>query len=421
VSPAVVIDAALLLLALVAALPALVLFAEVAAAVSSRPPGNAPAAAGLGSAPAAAAPDDGPGAAALARTARLAVLMPAHDEAAGIGATIASVVPQLGPHDRLLVVADNCSDDTATLARAAGAEVIERRDPERRGKGYALDFGMRWLERDAPDLVVMIDADCLLAPHALERLASRCAATARPVQALYLMQAPPGASTGQRIAAFAWLVKNKLRPLGATALGWPCQLMGTGMAFPWARIRAAQLASAHLVEDMQLGLDLAEAGAAPLFCPDALVTSTFPLDRDGSRSQRTRWEHGHLSVIAQVAPRLLGRALLRRDRLLAAMVLDLIVPPLAALVLLTGTLVLLEAVWWGLGGSAWPLAVSTVGFGLLALAVALAWRREGRAIVALRELLGLPLYVAAKIPLYLRLLTRRQVEWVRTKRDERGH
>jgi hypothetical protein len=107
--------------------------------------------------------------------------------------------------------------------------------------------------------------------------------------------------------------------------------------------------------------------------------------------------------------------------LLAAMVLDLIVPPLAALVLLTGTLVLLEAVWWGLGGSAWPLAVSTVGFGLLALAVALAWRREGRAIVALRELLGLPLYIAAKIPLYLRLLTRRQVEWVRTKRDERGH
>ena len=398
-----VIDAALLLLALVAVLPALVLFAEVAAAVSSRPLGNEPAAA------------------ALDRAARLAVLMPAHDEAAGIGATIASVSPQLGPRDRLVVVADNCSDDTATLARAAGAEVVERRDPERRGKGYALDFGMRWLERDPPDLVVMVDADCLLAPHALERLASRCAATARPVQALYLMQAPPGASTGQRIAAFAWLVKNKLRPLGAAALGWPCQLMGTGMAFPWPRIRAAQLASAHLVEDMQLGLDLAEAGAAPLFCPGALVTSTFPLDRDGSRSQRTRWEHGHLSVIAEAAPRLLVRALLRRDGLLAAMVLDLMVPPLAALALITVALGALEALWWALGGSAWPLAVSAVGFGLLGVAVALAWRREGREIVSLPELLALPLYVAAKIPLYLRLLTRRQVEWVRTKRDERGH
>jgi cellulose synthase/poly-beta-1,6-N-acetylglucosamine synthase-like glycosyltransferase len=396
-----VIDAALLLLALVAVLPAVILFAEVAAAVS-RPPRSAP------------------GASAGARTARLAVLMPAHDEAAGIAATIGSVLPQLGPRDRLVVVADNCADDTAGLARAAGAEVLERHDPQRRGKGYALDFGVRWLERDAPELVVMVDADCLLASQALERLATRCVSSARPVQALYLMNAPSGASMGQRIAAFAWLVKNKLRPLGAAAFGWPCQLMGTGMAFPWPLIREAHLASSHLVEDMQLGLDLAEAGAAPLFCPDALVTSTFPLDRDGSRSQRTRWEHGHLSVIAGVAPRLLGRALARRDGLLAAMVLDLIVPPLAALVLLTVALGLLEGVWWVLGGSAWPLVLSTAGLGLLVVAVALAWRREGRAIVSLPELLGLPLYVAGKIPLYLRLLTRRQVEWVRTKRDERS-
>jgi len=400
-SPSSVIDAALLLLALVALLPAVILFAEVVAAVS-RPPHRAPV-----------APGD-------VRSARLAVLMPAHDEAADIAATIGSVLPQLGPRDRLLVVADNCSDDTAALARAAGAEVIERRDPQRRGKGYALDFGVRWLERDAPDVLVMVDADCLLAAGALECLAVCSAASARPAQALYLMHAPSPASIGQRIAAFAWLVKNKLRPLGAAALGWPCQLMGTGMAFPWPLIREARLASSHLVEDMQLGLDLAEAGAAPLFCPDALVTSTFPSDADGTRSQRTRWEHGHLSVIATVAPRLLGRALTRRDGSLAAMVLDLIVPPLAALVLLTVALVLLEAVWWLLGGSAWPLVLSAAGLGLLAVAVALAWGREGRAIVSLPELLGLPLYVAGKIPLYLRLLTRRQVEWVRTKRDERS-
>ena len=396
-----VIDAALLLLALVALLPAVTLFAEVLAAVS-QPPRRAPVAPGG------------------VRNARLAVLMPAHDEAAGIATTIASVLPQLGPRDRLLVVADNCTDDTAALARAAGAEVIERADPRRRGKGYALDFGVRWLERDAPDVLVMVDADCLLAPRALDCLAACSTASARPVQALYLMHAPSPASIGQRIAAFAWLVKNKLRPLGAAALGWPCQLMGTGMAFPWPLIREARLASSHLVEDMQLGLDLAEIGSAPLFCPDALVTSTFPVDADGTRSQRTRWEHGHLSVIAAVAPRLLARALARRDGLLAAMVLDLIVPPLAALVLLTFALALLEAVWWLLGGSAWPLVLSAAGLALLAVAVALAWSREGRAIVSLPELLGLPLYVACKIPLYLRLLTRRQAEWVRTKRDERS-
>src|SRR5262252_6431115 len=77
----------------------------------------------------------------------LAVLIPAHDEAGGIAATIRAVIAQLRPCDRLLVVADNCSDDTASVAMSLGAEVIERRDPSLRGKGYALDHGVRHLER----------------------------------------------------------------------------------------------------------------------------------------------------------------------------------------------------------------------------------------------------------------------------------
>ena len=71
----------------------------------------------------------------------LAVLVPAHDEEEGIAATLAAVLAQLGPHDRLLVVADNCSDATAAVARAAGAEVVER-SSDLRGKGYALAHGI---------------------------------------------------------------------------------------------------------------------------------------------------------------------------------------------------------------------------------------------------------------------------------------
>lgn len=396
-----VFDAGLLLLSLLTAIPAMVLLVEIAAAVS-RKIGNDP--------------QDRT----LDRTERVAVLMPAHDEAAGIAAAIAALSPQLGARDRLLVVADNCTDDTAAIARAAHAEVIERRDPQRRGKGYALDFGMRWLERDPPDLVVMVDADCLAAGQSLDRLARACVETGRPVQALYLMHAPAGASLSQRIAAFAWLVKNKLRPLGAAALGWPCQLMGTGMAFLWPTAHSARLASSHLVEDMQLGLDLAAAGVAPHFCPGALVTSTFPVDRQGTRSQRMRWEQGHLSVIASVGPRLMARAVVRRDVRLAGMVLDLMVPPLAALVLCIAVLAGIDLAWWAVGGSGWPLAVSAVAFGLLGVGVVLAWLREGRSLVSLPELLGLPFYAAAKIPLYFRMLTRRQVEWVRTKRNDRS-
>ena len=355
------------------------------------------------------------------RAGALAVLMPAHDEAAGITAAIDAVRLQLRPSDRLLVVADNCSDDTAAVARAAGAEVVERSDPERRGKGYALDHGVRWLERNPPAMVVVVDADCIAAPHALDRLAARCSMAGRPVQALYRMQAPAGAGLPMRIAAFAWIVKNELRPLGASMLGWPCQLMGTGMAFPWPVLRDASLATGHLVEDMQLGLELARAGVAPLFCAEAEVGSVFPLDPAGARTQRTRWEHGHLATLVGVGPRLLCAGLLRARPALVAMALDLMVPPLAALALLLGALLVADGAWWAAAGGLLPFALVASALLLVASAVILAWRREGRALVSRRELLGLPVYVAAKLPIYLRLFRRRQVEWVRTKRDGPGH
>jgi cellulose synthase/poly-beta-1,6-N-acetylglucosamine synthase-like glycosyltransferase len=352
----------------------------------------------------------------------LVVLMPAHDEATGISAAIAAIRTQLGPRDRLLVVADNCSDATAAVARAAGAEVTVRVDPERRGKGYALDHGVRALEidpRGLPAVVVIVDADCIVAPRALEHLARRCLASGRPVQALYLMHAPTSGALGLRIAEFAWLVKNKLRPLGGSVLGWPCQLMGTGMAFPWTLIRNAPLASGHLVEDMQLGLDLAGAGTAPVFCPQALVQSVFPSDAAGARAQRTRWEHGHLSVIASAGPMLLAHALARRDAKLAGMALDLAIPPLAALVLTLSALLVIDLAWWWLAGDLWPAGVAALALALLGAGVLAAWWHEGRQIVSWRELLGVPLYVAAKIPVYVRLFTKRQVDWVRTKRDDR--
>jgi cellulose synthase/poly-beta-1,6-N-acetylglucosamine synthase-like glycosyltransferase len=350
-------------------------------------------------------------------SASVAVLMPAHDEEVGIAASIRSVLEQLRPGDRLLVVADNCSDGTAALARSLGAEVVERSDPTLRGKGYALDFGVRALEKMPADVVVVVDADCTLAPGALAALAGACVATDRPVQALYLMHPPTGASLGIRLAAFAWIIRNKLRPRGASRLGWPCQLMGTGMAFRWAAIEQAALASGHLVEDMQLGLELALAGTPPLFCERALVESVFPSDSEGIASQRMRWEHGHLATIGRDAPRLLWRAVRRLDLPLFTMALDLAVPPLASLVLMLFICAVMAAAWWAAAGAVVPLALAGVALALVASAVLLAWWREGRRLVSPRELAYLPVYVAAKIPVYVRLFTRRQAQWVRTKRD----
>jgi cellulose synthase/poly-beta-1,6-N-acetylglucosamine synthase-like glycosyltransferase len=347
------------------------------------------------------------------RRRRLAILIPAHNEALLIAATVRSVLPQLESADRLVVVADNCSDDTAAIAAREGAEAIVRIETARRGKGYALDFGIRHLERDPPEIVVIIDADCQVREGSIDRLACDCSRTGRPVQALYLMRAPRGAGLKARIAEFAWIVRNQARPMGLHRLGLPCQLMGTGMAFPWAVIRSANLATGHIVEDLKLGLDLARSATAPLFCPEALVSSDFPASDEGVRGQRERWEHGHLGTIVSEAPRLLWHGLTRLDGNSLALALDLSVPPLALLVLLVAAVWLVSAV-----SGAWrAFAMASIGAALLATAVLLSWARYARGVISLRNLAFAAVYALWKIPLYARFLIARRLDWVRAKRD----
>ncbi|MES2182639.1 MAG: glycosyltransferase family 2 protein, partial [Pseudomonadota bacterium] len=187
--------------------------------------------------------------------ARIAVLIPAHNESTGIIATLDSIKPQLKLTDRLIVVADNCSDDTGAIAAANGAEVVERHDTANRGKGFALDFGIRYLSHNPLDVVIIIDADCILAANGLKPLAAYALHHGRPIQALDLMYAK-ATDLRSKIAEFAWCVKNHVRPLGYAKLGLPCQLMGTGMAFPWHTISSADIANGSIVEDMKLGIDL---------------------------------------------------------------------------------------------------------------------------------------------------------------------
>jgi glycosyltransferase involved in cell wall biosynthesis len=352
---------------------------------------------------------------------RVAVLVPAHDEASIIASTLRSIVAQLAVNDRLLVIADNCTDETAAIATQEGAEVIVRSDLQRRGKGYALDYGVRHLERDPrgpPDLVIIIDADCQVCANTIDRLARTCARTMRPIQAMYLMHAPDHPRLKMRIAEFAWAIKNKVRPLGLYRLGLPCQLMGTGMAFPWSYISAARLASGHIVEDLQLGVDLARLGAAPLFCPSASVTSSFPSSEQGVASQRTRWEHGYLGVIVAETARLFALSLRTRNAALLVFALDLSVPPIALLVALLAMVWSASAIFYLFTHTRVPLFISSFEFLLLAIGIGLAWRKYGRHIISLSDLARAGVYVMWKIPLYAKFLGRRQSEWVRSKRDK---
>lgn len=361
---------------------------------------------------------EGPISATHGARAPVAVLVPAHNESSGLVPTLANIQNQLLPGDRLLVIADNCSDDTATVAKAAGADVVERNDPAKRGKGYALDWGVQHLRSNPPRIVIMVDADCRLADGAISYLAYTCAATCRPVQALYLMTAPLASEINHQAAEFSWRVKNWLRPLGLRALNLPCQLMGTGMAFPWDTIRSADLGSAQIVEDLKLGLDLTLAGHPPLFCPSARVTSEFPSSVKGAGTQRKRWEQGHLNLILNFAPRLLATAIARRDWNLLAITLDLAVPPLSLLGMLVLGVFGLSFSFAVAGYSAAALTLSTVSLLAFALAAFLAWLKCGRDVVPPSALLQIPSYAIRKLKLYRQLASgKTDSQWTRTDRS----
>jgi cellulose synthase/poly-beta-1,6-N-acetylglucosamine synthase-like glycosyltransferase len=380
--------------AFILAIPVLVLFLQVTASLPQRRP------AGLPSGP----------------RPNAAILIPAHNEAQTIRRTLMSVSSQMTESDRLVVIADNCSDDTAELARQHGAEVAVRTNDDLRGKGYALDHGLGYLEKTgAPEVVIFVDADCQLHQECLARLALASHQSGRPVQAAYLMNPPNSSRMTASLVCFAWKVRDFVRPLGWHRLALPCQLAGSGMAFPWNVARSTDLASGHLTEDLKQSLDLALTGKFALFCPDAVVTSDVAPAGTPSASQRARWEHGTLEIAIEYIPRLAASLFKSPSLSLIAVMLDLMVPPLALLALSLAvvlTLSLLMLFW----GTAFPAKLSGIICLLFFSAICMAWWRHGQDLIRFRLLMLAPVYAVLKIPLYGRFFFTRQRSWVRGER-----
>jgi cellulose synthase/poly-beta-1,6-N-acetylglucosamine synthase-like glycosyltransferase len=348
--------------------------------------------------------------------ARVAVLIPAHDEQAVIETTLQSVMAAVSPGDRVVVVADNCSDGTADVVRRCGAEVLQRHDRQHRGKGYALNHGLSHLRGDPPDVVVVIDADCLVEGGVIRTAARLAHRTQRPVQALNLTDRRPASGPIEAVATLGNRFTGLVRPLGLARLGVPCRLLGTGMVLPWPVLGSTRPQGDNLVEDMQWGIDLAIAGHLPLFFSAAKVTSALP-PKQAFRTQRIRWEQGHLRTAATQAPRLLIESLRQRRPRLFWMACDLAIPPLALLAALWLVALGAAAGGWLLGASPLP-AVLLCGGGLLLGALILAaWAKFCRRQVPWTALLALPAYAWRKLPIYAGLLLRRQRAWVRTERE----
>lgn len=343
-----------------------------------------------------------------------AVLVPAHNEAAGIAATIAAACAQLRSEDRLIVVADNCSDATATIARGAGAEVVERFSDSERGKGFALAAGRAGLATAPPAAVIVLDADCRPEPGALPLLASHAATHAAAVQGRNLLADNGDDHPSARISLFAFVTKNLVRQRGLQRFGSPALLQGTGMAFAWPLFERARLASGCLAEDMELGLALVLEGAPVRFVPEAGFHSPAS-SRTATVGQRTRWEHGAILTGWRHVPRLLAAGMARPALLLLA--LDLIIPPLALLAMLLAAATLVLAGLALLGAGTAPLLTELGLGGMFTAAVGYAWHRAGRDYLGPATLLRVPGYVLWKLPIYRRLLVDRQRSWVRTGRD----
>ncbi|MDY6896702.1 MAG: glycosyltransferase family 2 protein [Cyanobacteriota bacterium] len=349
---------------------------------------------------------------------KIAVIIPAHDEEISIASTLEKITPALKKQDDLVVVADNCSDRTAEIARKMGATVIERYDSINRGKGYALDYGLKSIEAEPPDVVLMIDADCNVDKDAIETLTECAFATNRPVQATYLMVRPKNSNSSKDfVSEFAAIVKNVVRPLGLKHLGISSPLLGTGMAFPWSVIRSVDVASGNLLEDIKLGLDLNMLGYKSIYCPQARVSAYFPSSLQAAKSQKTRWIHGHLALIRTYVPMLFKQALLQNRFDLLISILDLCIPPLTLLVIVWSALISCSLIIGFLQISWIPTIISLSAGLCLLTALTVAWAKFAKSI-PLTKLFSVPVYIFWKIPVYVKFIIAPQKVWVRTERDK---
>lgn len=346
---------------------------------------------------------------------RTTILIPAHNEAGIIGATISLLQSRIPDGANILVVADNCTDDTASLSRAAGADVVERHDESLRGKAYALAHGRDQLADDPPECVIVLDADCMLEPGSAELLCEAAMQADAPVQATNLIRGDKAAAPMVQISNFAMLVKNLVRQRGMTRMGGAALLTGTGMAFPWTIFAEAPLANADLAEDLALGVTLTRSGSVPVFVEAAQVSSDAAAHED-TLVQRTRWEHGFVATARRYALPLISSGFGKFSRSQIFLGLHLLVPPLALLFAL-GIITLAAILLLGAAGAGFGPAVLLGPAMVLAVIVTLlAWMSHGRAVLTPASLIRIPFYILWKIPVYLRLIGKRETRWIRTRR-----
>jgi cellulose synthase/poly-beta-1,6-N-acetylglucosamine synthase-like glycosyltransferase len=317
---------------------------------------------------------------------------------------------------RVVVVADNCTDATASVAAAAGAEVIERREPQSRGKGYALDFAFKSSHaRGWADAVVVIDADAEVSTNLLEAFARRIERGAEAVQAHYGVS-NTAASWRTRLLSIAKAAFHIVRSRARERLGLSCGIRGNGWAVTHRLLQRVPYRAFSLTEDLEYGIDLGYAGYRVHYADEAHADAEMVSREQDARKQRQRWERGRFQLIRSQTWPLIVAAVRIRSRVCMDLALDLMVLPLSYVVLNVVALLILAILGTAWQPALWPWQWVAVGcVAALVLHIMRGWQLSGTGLHGLLDLVGAPLFLLWKLTVMLR--RRESTEWVRTKRE----
>lgn len=345
----------------------------------------------------------------------LAVVIPAHNESETIANCVASVRHSAAQPSTtrysIIVIADNCTDDTATQARQAGAIVWERQQDELRGKGYALDFAFNRLlsaesDLEPIDAVLIVDADTAVDTDFLNTCAQAFANGADALQCRYTVK-NPDESMRTRLMHLALLAFNVLRLRGREYWGFSVGINGNGFGMTADTLRAIPYTARSVVEDLEYHLTLVKHNKRVRFIDTVTVRGDMPTATATASSQRARWDGGRFRMIVEQVPHLFSEVVTGKLRLIEPL-LELLLLPLVFHVSLLLLLLISPFQFYAL-----------LGLGVVALHVLAGWWVGSRQWRDLTALAAVPFYILWKLLLLPRLLrtARKNAAWVRTTRE----
>lgn len=350
---------------------------------------------------------------------RFDLIIPAHNEMAIIGRTIASLrrVRWAADRFRIITVADNCTDETAQAAAGAGARVLVRDNPDLRGKGYALQYAFNASRTDQwADAVVVIDADAEVSPNILEAFAARIETGLHAVQAHYGVLNPLD-SWRTRLITIAKGAFHIVRSRAREHLGLSSGIRGNGWCVTHELLARVPYQAFSLTEDIEYGIAIGMAGYRVAYADEAHSDADMVSNAEIAQKQRQRWEGGRFQLVRSKTLPLLKLAVLQRRALLLDLGLDLLILPLSYVALNALAFVIIAVVFClllQLASLAW-LWSALACLGALVLYVLRGWQLSGVGVRGIFDLARVPWFLVWKMWSMLR--RRQSGEWVRTGRE----